>query len=536
MRLPSKSLSVREQLAEFDVWITPALGEIRDTDRFLLGMDAVLRVFDRLSHASGNFADEAHCQPAAIVTEFVAAVQSLDREAAEAVLSDLAAVLFLVTGQSDNNAKCQLPLFLKEVLGWIDLPTVRVSRGTTKLGRRPIPRSLEAAKFMALVASLQQFPDQQRLLLGAFVEYVLATPRDIEQLWSVGRSYTLMKQMDRHRQLLTALVSFQVRGSVAASGGHEPERILRALMSEWGLEPGEGYNEADVSWPAYEALAEPASIASLRQRVAESGQEITMDRGDVIESTGKRRAWDFVLPFGVSGWTPGIFIQSQFYAGDSGSVSHKNVDQTPRARDRVKAVLDEARFIELVDGAGYFSALNGDLKHLLELDDTTSFVQLRSAPIRLRRELQELGFLTPLEVAHAVLSTGGDWSSVSATLRLQGYSGEEIERAIGHSLTKGWLTKANDVLFVTDERRVPSRRYAILDCIAVFGAPISAADDVPKGMILIPGYGRAYGMHLDELAQRTAQSFPSLRYDLEDSHVFEADIAWLLERGFVIAS
>ena len=52
--------------------------------------------------------------------------------------------------------------------------------------------------------------------------------------------------------------------------------------------------------------------------------------GATSASTGreKSRAYDFVLPFKTAGWKPSLFVQSQFYAGDSGSVSHKNVDQT----------------------------------------------------------------------------------------------------------------------------------------------------------------------------------------------------------------
>ena len=38
---------------------------------------------------------------------------------------------------------------------------------------------------------------------------------------------------------------------------------------------------------------------------------------------------------------------------------------------------------------------------------TKSCLQVRSAAIRLRRELQDIGFVTPLEVAHAVLRRRG---------------------------------------------------------------------------------------------------------------------------------
>jgi hypothetical protein len=85
-------------------------------------------------------------------------------------------------------------------------------------------------------------------------------------------------------------------------------------------------------------------------------------------------------------------------------VSHKNVDQTTAARlEATRAVGSEARFIEYVDGAGFFASLNGDLRSLLDMADTASFLQIRSISIRLRRELQRAGFLAPIEIEHAIL-------------------------------------------------------------------------------------------------------------------------------------
>ena len=90
----------------------------------------------------------------------------------------------------------------------------------------------------------------------------------------------------------------------------------------------------------------------------------------------KTRAYDFALPYKLDQCPRQIFIQSQYYAGDSGSVSPKNVDQTTAARTAAKKIVGkDARFIEYVDGAGFFASLNGDLKSLLDMADTTSFIQ-----------------------------------------------------------------------------------------------------------------------------------------------------------------
>lgn len=102
-----------------------------------------------------------------------------------------------------------------------------------------------------------------------------------------------------------------------------------------------------------------------------------------------------------------IFIQSQFYAGDSGSVSHKVVDQTDSSREVTIKKFPQAVFIEYLDGAGYFSALNGDLQRMLAKPTTKNFIQINSAPLKLRRELQGIDFITTLEIEHAIIMTDG---------------------------------------------------------------------------------------------------------------------------------
>lgn len=66
MKLPIPALSLQEQLQEFDVWITPSLGEIRDTARFKQELDRITAVFDALARATNNFASIDGCKPAAI--------------------------------------------------------------------------------------------------------------------------------------------------------------------------------------------------------------------------------------------------------------------------------------------------------------------------------------------------------------------------------------------------------------------------------------------------------------------------------------
>jgi hypothetical protein len=103
-------------------------------------------------------------------------------------------------------------------------------------------------------------------------------------------------------------------------------------------------------------------------------------------------------------------------------------------------LVSDARFVEYVDGAGYFSSLNGDLKTLLSKPTTASFFQVRSAAIRLRRELQQVGFLVPLELEHAIFCSNGTRTNVYQWLIDEGYSEQEIERCLEDCIQRNLLS------------------------------------------------------------------------------------------------
>ncbi len=485
MKLPLPTLDLATQLLEFDVWITPSLGEIRDTERFRDELSAVARTFESLGIASQQFKDAKDCQPSVIADVFVGLTKGLPADQALEMLQSLASVLFLVTGKSDNNAKCQLPLFLRDKARWEAIPSVRRAKGRAQLQTVPIPRELKAEKYLGIVASLVDYPDHQKRLLEQFVSFLLSDDACISQLWSVGYSYFMLKPFNKEKDLLSPLVIFQVRGSVAASGGHDPEEILRQRMIEWGLDAETDFNSSDVvltevlrlvaSSKVIESVAvepeEPKARAETAEEQAATEEpatvEITEEAGGKLVRV-KTRAYDFILPYHVPGWQPNLFIQSQFYAGDSGSVSHKNVDQTSTSRTAVLGILESPRFVEYVDGAGYFSSLNGDLKNLLNMPTTASFFQVRSASVRLRRELQHVGFLLPIEVEHAVIRTDGTQAEVGRLLTEEGYSPGEIERCVKKCIHNGTLLSEGQRLLVAPARRDTARRYFLMDVAAVW--------------------------------------------------------------------
>lgn len=150
-----------------------------------------------------------------------------------------------------------------------------------------------------------------------------------------------------------------------------------------------------------------------------------------------------MLPFKTPGWKPRAFILCQFYAGDSRSVSHKNVDQTSATRAATLKLDQDAHFVAYLDGAGYFASLNGDLRSLLAMVTIASFLQIRSAPIRLRRVIQEIGFLCPTDVARAVFVASEESQSVRATLIKAGFAAEEVDHGIRVSIETGFVAKVH---------------------------------------------------------------------------------------------
>lgn len=507
MKLPHAQPDLETALAEFDVWITPSTGEIRDTDRFRREMEAVVAVFELLSEATNGFADQQHCDPVAIADTISDAIAGKSREAAHSLLSHLASVLFLVTGKSDNNAKCQLPLHLRDVAGWDAFPGVRRSKGKVTLVRRPLPRELKSEKYMKSVVDLADHVEERHRLLREFTRFVLSDADYVSQLWSVGRSYCMLKQFDKHKSLLTPLVVFQVRGSVSASGGHDPEDLLRERLCEWGLNAGIDFNVSDVV---------------IAEEIVSGGRK-------------KTRAYDFVLPFNTPNWEQRIFVQCQFYAGDSGSVSHKNVDQTSTSRVKVRSRCSKSIFVEYVDGAGYFSSLNGDLKNLLSMEDTASFFQVRSAAIRLRREFQRIGFLCPIDVEQAVLRSDATDAEVKKVLRKDGYSLKEINRSLKVCKERNVLSQRNSNWSIAADRRALVRRYLLLDIAACLGTPPDTEEKKLVGALLVPGYGPFHGIKLDTLAKRAVELAPTCKKDWSSPEIILEDIRWLCEQGIAMS-
>ena len=100
------------------------------------------------------------------------------------------------------------------------------------------------------------------------------------------------------------------------------------------------------------------------------------------------------------------------------------------------------------------------------------------ANVRLRRELQEIGYLVPVEIEHAIMrSNDCSLDEVKTLLSQEGYSDVEIERGLQYSLAKGFIFRSNEILSISCNRLDSARRLLVIDIVATVGDEISESYD-----------------------------------------------------------
>ncbi|MBC7531566.1 MAG: hypothetical protein H7318_08310 [Oligoflexus sp.] len=498
--LASPSKNIDSWILEYDFWATATLGEIDETDRFQKEMEDVVMIFDELAKITDNFDLNSEIDFLKISEKILLDISEKDVLLRERILCSLAKTLFLVTAKSDNNAKCRFPLFLRKHKDWSHgLPAIKGK----ELINSPIPKDLTTEAIVKRISKLIGHPHVQGKFLAAYLNFIVSEERHKLQLISIGHSYVFLRSRGRARELLSPMVAFQVRGSVAALAGHHPENNLRRQMATWGLRRGIDFNITDV------ISTDPLSDAD-----------------------AKTRAYDFVLPFQTPNWSPKIYIQSQFYAGDSGSVSHKNIDQTTTSRGALQDHRNDAIFLEFVDGAGYSSSLNGDLRRIFQFVHTKDFFQLRSAAVKLRRELQEIGFLTPLDFEIEVLKKGGVREEIKSSIVASGYNENEFFRVLKILEDNNTIFIANDKFELTPERIDFARKFMLLTLICNHGRRIANHLSESR-VILVPGYEFQWGINRKELEEVINPGLQPYQLIWMDNKTIDNDLTWLENEGFV---
>lgn len=504
MRLKEYQASLNEKMSEFDMWVTPSLGEIRDTEQFKINLALLKTGFDYIYKITDGFASVQFCSAHSMAENALLCIREMSLENARIFLDDICNVLLLATGKTDNNLKCQFPLMLKNSVGISSYPQ-KMSSGLWK--DKALPRTLQMSDVTKIIVSLFEKENYQRIFMESYFQLIISDEDYAKQLWCLGNAYAIQKSNGNENYLLGSIVVFQSRGSITATKGHIPESILRGYMSEWGLTPGEDFNLQDVEIGDF--LSEVETDAQL-----------------------KKRKYDFIIPFRSRKTGAKIFIQSQFYAGDSGSVSHKVVDQTDSTRAVTLRKFPGAVFVEYLDGAGYFSSLNGDLRKMLAKETTKDFIQIRTAPLKLRRELQGIHFLTTLEIEHAILQTNGVKAAVVELLMQDGYAEQEVKLSIHNAVIHNDLIEKNSCLMICQRRVETVRKYCLLDIIANYGEPVPVGKGV--GYLYVAGYQTHWGMPQNKAISIALQKCPQLNALWQDKEIPFNDLQWLLDNGFVV--
>lgn len=133
---------------------------------------------------------------------------------------------------------------------------------------------------------------------------------------------------------------------------------------------------------------------------------------------------------------------------------------------------------------------------------------MRSVAIRLRRELQHVGFLTPLELEQAIILSDNDKSNVHQSLIKVGYNDAEIERCLKDSLQRYLITiEGEDRLSIREDRRTIVRRYFLLDTIVQYGVSANNKSGL-VGSIIVSGYGPFFGNKVSQTYIRSSSSCP----------------------------
>lgn len=83
MKLRDYSATLEEKMSEFDLWITPTLGEIRDTAQFLVNLTALKRGFDYLDSITNHFNSYVDCFAANLPRGFLELIDAKTSEEAK---------------------------------------------------------------------------------------------------------------------------------------------------------------------------------------------------------------------------------------------------------------------------------------------------------------------------------------------------------------------------------------------------------------------------------------------------------------------
>ena len=131
-----------------------------------------------------------------------------------------------------------------------------------------------------------------------------------------------------------------------------------------------------------------------------------------------------------------------------------------------------------------------------------------------------------------MIRTTGKNNEVIQLLTDEGYSCDEINRALSIALEQGIIVSNNDYYLLNTERIDIVRKYCLLDIIANFGEPISIGKEA--GCLLVAGFETSWGLPINEVVKKSQEIFPNITKLWPNIQTAFDDIQWLISNGFVI--
>lgn len=190
MKLKDHDESLDEKMSEFDIWVTPSLGEIRDMPQFVNNLDTMQQGFDIMAIITDDFSSIEKCSSSNIAKNTITLIANKEKKNIVEILNSIYGVLLLVTGKTDNNLKCQFPLQLRNVYNIESYPFQNQNgRWTKKL----LPRTIKSDLVSNIIMHAGENQDFQEKFLESYIHLIISDSQYAKQLWSLGNSYCSQK-------------------------------------------------------------------------------------------------------------------------------------------------------------------------------------------------------------------------------------------------------------------------------------------------------------------------------------------------------
>lgn len=186
MKINDYNATLDEKMSEFDMWVTPSLGEIRDTPQFRVNLEQLKKGFDYMADITENFADVSHCSSSALAVNVLSYLSGENDDTAKDILDSICNVLLLATGKTDNNLKCQFPLMLKNQIGISTYPQ-KISGGRWR--DKAIPRAFSMTDVTKIIVQLAGKDDYRIVFVESYFHLIVSDEDYAKQLWSLGNAY-----------------------------------------------------------------------------------------------------------------------------------------------------------------------------------------------------------------------------------------------------------------------------------------------------------------------------------------------------------